>query len=121
MRLPKLYRVVYVEIEYCNDYLQGGEHVQDEGEYYTKAQLVIGSNGMRKWKFLDKDFLDGRDYKYIDDGLFPDEGVIDFMWFSVDKYLVEFEDKYRHDPENSYKHMTIKELRQPYVEDNFPF
>lgn len=121
MKLPKLYRTVYVEIEYCYDSIRGGEHVQDEGEYYTKAQLVLDNNGKRRWKFLDKDFLSCFDYEYIDDGLFPDEGVIDFRWFSIDKAAVNFDLKYKHDPQNSYKHIPIKEQQQYCVEMTPPF
>lgn len=112
MKLPKLYRVVYVEIEYCIDHCYDGVHTTDEGEYYTKAHIVIDKSGLRRWKFLDKDFTECPDYKYVEDGLFIDENAIDFNWCSVDKRMVEIDEKYKHSPYNNWDRPTIKEQKQ---------
>lgn len=70
MKLPKLYRVVYLELEWLTNTCEGGEHVQRSGYEYPRARLVI-IDGMKSWQIIDKDRIpygwEDYDFLYIDE------------------------------------------------------
>ena len=64
--LPKMYRVVYAKIEWITDTLEGGEHVQRCGDYYSQVRRVITPNGW-KWQALWKNDVDYHWYQWLDE------------------------------------------------------
>ena len=46
---PKLYRPVYIAIEWIHDTIRGGEHHQESGTHWVKVKRVIGSDGSVVW------------------------------------------------------------------------
>jgi len=101
MSPPKLYRVVYLEIEWLTDTCEGGEHVQRSGIYYVPARLVI-SEGVRLWQILDLNFNDP--YFECDD--------LEYDWYSHDLRLAKVVEKYKHDPQLSRMYQTIKQKKE---------
>ena len=53
MKLPKLYRKVYLKFEWIIDGLQGGEHYQDWGFNYIPAMRVLDTKGNWFWSVVD--------------------------------------------------------------------
>ena len=53
MKLPKLYRKVYLKFEWIIDSLQGGEHCQDWGYNYIPAMRVLDTEGDWFWSVID--------------------------------------------------------------------
>ena len=99
MDLPKLYRVVYLEIEWITDTCEGGEHVQRGGVYYTPARLVL-DGGVKRWQTLDPNF---------DDPYFEADDLEDFDWHPYDIEYKEWLDENRHNPNWGRTYATIKE------------
>ncbi len=50
MELPKLYRKVWLKIEWLKDECVNGEHEQTEGYIYIEARRVKGSDNLWFWK-----------------------------------------------------------------------
>lgn len=53
MKLPKLYRVCWVELYWLTDTCEGGEHVQRDGYYHLRARRALKPNGSWFWQ-IDK-------------------------------------------------------------------
>lgn len=104
MKLPKLYRRVYLEIEWITDTCEGGEHVQRSGIYYVPARLVLDC-GVKAWQILDEDFNDP--YFEIDD--------LEYEWHSYDLEYEEWRDNNRHNPQWSRTYRTIREQEEARV------
>ncbi|CAL9956596.1 hypothetical protein VPHK46_0020 [Vibrio phage K46] len=51
--LPKLYRKVFVKLDWCHDSLVGGEHRQAEGIHYVKARRALKDDGSWFWQLID--------------------------------------------------------------------
>lgn len=105
IKLPKLYRVVYLEIEWITDTCEGGEHIQRGGVYYTPVRLVI-NKGVKIWQTLDPNFND--QYFERDD--------LDYDWHSHDLELAEYMEENRHNPMITRESRTIKQQKQDEID-----
>ena len=65
MKLPKLYRKVYLKFEWIIDSLQGGEHHQDWGFTYIPSMRVLDVKGNWFWRVIDWYGLD-EEKEYFD-------------------------------------------------------
>ena len=70
MKLPKLYRKVWIEWEWLTDELRGGEHVQNSGHDYFQVYRAKDSNNNWFWKLVGDDVP-----QYWQDSC-DDEGVV---------------------------------------------
>ena len=86
MKLPKLYRKVYLKFEWCIDTCHFGEHHQDSGFYYVPAMRVLEAKGGWFWRITDWVELDEGDKKYFDKYNHHEEDG----WSEVD--LIRFDD-----------------------------
>lgn len=105
-KLPKLYRVVWLEFEWVTDRLAGGEHVQDFGVYYEPCRLVHGAEGLI-WQHAGD--LPSEDFK----DCFSETGIDDWEWFPKNpegkpETLAELINSGMYEPSNR---MTIKERK----------
>ncbi|AUR89607.1 hypothetical protein NVP1127O_15 [Vibrio phage 1.127.O._10N.286.52.E12] len=79
--LPKLYRKVFVKLDWCHDQIVGGEHHQAEGVHHVKARRALKDDGSWFWKLID-------DMHYYSD---CDERNIRSYFCDLDSYLNEVE------------------------------
>ena len=107
MKLPKLYRVVYLELEWLTDTCEGGEHVQRGGYNYPRARLVL-KNGVRAWQVIDKDLIPN-DYEQCD---FEPADYYEWPWKAVDEDYKKAMEKFKHDPQMSWNRPTIAERKK---------
>jgi len=80
MKLPKLYRVCWVELYWLTDTCEGGEHVQRDGSYYLKARRALKPNGEWFWQ-IDK--WDAEQYKWelsMVEDLEPEDMFEDYVY-----------------------------------------
>ena len=66
MKLPKLYRKVYLKFEWCVDTCHFGEHHQDGGFYYIEAMRALDTRGVWFWNVTDWAEASDDDKKYFD-------------------------------------------------------
>ncbi len=68
MKLPKLYRKVWVKLYWLTDTCEGGEHVQREGHYYLEARRSLRPDNSWFWQLDKWDASQCSDtLKYVDD------------------------------------------------------
>ena len=79
--LPKLYRKVYIKLDWIHDSIVGGEHCQTEGVHYIKAARSLKSDGSWFWQLVDDMYYYG-DY---------DEKNIRSYFSKMDSYLGDVE------------------------------
>jgi hypothetical protein len=107
MKLPKLYRKVYLKFEWCIDSLQGGEHHQDWGYNLIPARRVLDSKGGWFWSVIDWIDLDV-EKEYFDKYTHHEEDG----WEEYDSTWFDFNEDNKHDPYLSYNRITIKEQKR---------
>ena len=93
---PKLYRPVYIAIEWIHDTIRDGEHHQDSGVNWVKVKRVIGSDGSvlwviteSLWQYCEYDKRNITGYvREIDDNC-----IDDISWSSKPKYEREYDEE----------------------------
>lgn len=79
--LPKLYRKVFVKLDWIHDSLVGGEHCQAEGVHHVKARRALKRDGSWFWQLVDDMYL----YSHYDE-----RNIRDYFT-DMDLYLNEVE------------------------------
>lgn len=113
MKLPKLYRKVYLKFEWCVDSMQGGE---DWGYNYLQAMRVLDTKGNWFWHITYwRDLEDEKDHfdKYNHHDL---DG-----WCITDKNKDNFIKEHKNNPRFSFNRLTIKEKIEGDCDNSFPF
>tara|TARA_R110002096_G_scaffold66306_2_gene161392 strand:+ start:814 stop:1206 length:393 start_codon:yes stop_codon:yes gene_type:complete len=93
MRLPKLYRKVYLAFEWCIDTCHFGEHHQSSGFYYIQAARVLDVKGGWFWNVTDWAEASDSDKKHFDKyDHHEDEGWAEVDWnrFDDDGELISY-------------------------------
>ncbi len=106
MKLPKLYRKVYLKFEWIVDSLQGGEHHQDWGYNYLQAMRVLDEDGNWFWQITYWRDLE-EEKEYFDKYNHHDENG----WSEFDLNNLD-EDGQLHNYHCAYNRLTIKEQRR---------
>ena len=102
--LPKLYRRVYLALEWVTDELRGGEHYQDSGIEYIPFRLALDPSGIKFWQCTDPSLLAANYYF--------DKSDMNYKWGNLDLNHIEFIEKYKHSPKLVNTYPTIKEQRE---------
>ncbi len=120
--LPKLYRKVYGQFDYCHDYLAGGEHQQEVGYNYFPVCRVACKESGWKWLLLDKDFTPDDALDCYSNGMSQD---IDMIWSTTypkweedytEQQLIEI----KIDNARKYTHNTTIKQRKLDAENDTP-
>ena len=107
MKLPKLYRKVYLKFEWIIDSLQGGEHCQDWGFNYIPAMRVLDAKGNWFWSVIDWCEFKDEHKKYFDKyNHHEEDGWSDFDYNRLDDDGQIISYYY------PYNRLTIKEQKQ---------
>lgn len=106
MKLPKLYRKVYLKFEWIVDSLQGGEHHQDWGFNYIPAMRVLDTEGDWFWSVTDWCGLEGDERHFGKYTHHEEDG-----WSAFDLNELD-EDGQFNNYHCSYNRLTIKEQKR---------
>ncbi len=119
MKPPKLYRVVYLELEWVRDECWDGEHHQSCGMVYPRARVVI-KNGVKTWQVIDVDIALGPLYE--DEINQPADKCIAFDWAAQNVGLKKSIKEMKHNPEfHGFQPLTIKEQAADVIYHDWPY
>lgn len=107
MKLPKLYRVVYLELEWVTDECWDGDHYQDTGVVYPRARVVI-KGGVKVWQIIDTETAKIALY---DDELSIPVDTYSSTWHSVNLYDKAWLEENKHNPDFSRSYTSIAEQK----------
>ena len=110
MKLPKLYRVVCLELDYETDH---GHH---SGYIYVPARLII-NEGVKTWQIIDQELALEALYE---DEMLPVASEYNFNWVARNHQINKYFDSIRHDPECSRVRRTIAQQKEDAVRVNTP-
>ena len=127
-KLPKLYRKIYVPVEWIHDTMRGGEHHQESGVDWVKARRIISSSGAVKWvlaeslwQYCDYDKKNIRRYlsDYMSD--IDDSCIDETLWSAKPKYEYDEDELMRIRIQSAFKRNHSVPYKQGMLEDSKAF
>lgn len=112
MKIPKLYRNIWIEIYWLTDTCEGGEHVQRDGYSYIEARRALDTDNNWFWQ-IHPYYKD--EFKAVIEGEEPECWLPDVLYkspFDFDERNLGY----------SFNRRTIKEIKADEISrNNFDF